>query len=136
MPHRLTFGSLFILATLWLISCRNAAPAAPTPADVGSEMLPGAQAAVDAALAEVRSQYGEQAPPAGLTWQTTRTTPEGIVGAEKFNYVSGDWTLGLSYPVVAPDVMIYTIIMNNSSTGFYWEGSVNAAGEVTESVGP
>ncbi|MBM4431321.1 MAG: DUF333 domain-containing protein, partial [Chloroflexi bacterium] len=86
----------------------------------------------DAVLAYLAKNYEGQAPAAGLAWTETHTKPEGLVGGESYEYTAGDWLIAVSYPVVAPENVVYTIAVNNQATGFRWEGQVDARGQVTE----
>ena len=72
-----------------------------------------------------------RAPDPYQPWAETRTTPEGILGAETYEYRAGDWTVTVSYPVVAPSAMIYTVMVENKTAGERWEATVDAAGLVT-----
>jgi hypothetical protein len=64
-------------------------------------------------------------------WISTVTTPENLVGASTIQYISGYWTVTISYPVVQyPE---YSVSIQNTSTGFNWSGTVTSSGEVTES---
>ncbi|MGD9100538.1 MAG: hypothetical protein PVF45_08655, partial [Anaerolineae bacterium] len=84
----------------------------------------------DAALAYLGANYGEQAPPSGLTWTEANVTPEGLVGSSTFQYTSGDWMVTVSFPIVAPDATLYQVVVANQASGLQWEGEVNAAGQV------
>jgi hypothetical protein len=107
--------------------------ATPTAAAVeGSDPV----RARDAALAYVVGHYGEQAPPPGLPWTEERTTPEGLVGSETFQYTAEHWAVTISYPVVAPEDVVYKIVVANQTSGFQWEGEMDAAGRVTETAAP
>jgi hypothetical protein len=90
----------------------------------------------DVALAYASGRYGEQAPALGLTWTEERTTPEGLVGSETFTFTTGDWVVTISYPVVAPEAVVYQVVVTNPTTGFRWEGEVNAVLQVTETLAP
>lgn len=68
--------------------------------------------------------------PPGAIWEAARATPEGLLGYETIRYTSGDWTIEVGYPVVPyPD---YAVSVNNSATGFAWQGKVRAAGLIAE----
>ena len=108
----------------------------PTPTEVAVEVPDGVRAARDAALAYVSEKYGEQAPAPGLTWAEERTTPEGLVGAETYKYTANDWVVTISYPVVAPENVIYHIVVENPTTGFRWEGELDAERNLTETAVP
>lgn len=88
----------------------------------------------DAAVAYMAEKHAGQGPAAGMEWAEKRTTPEGTVGGEKYEYTARAWIITVSYPVVAPDKVIYTVVANERLTGFYWEGAVDAAGQVTETA--
>ena len=106
-----------------------------TPTPIGGEELGPGQAR-DAALAYVSRQYGERGPAPGLDWAEARLTPEGLVGSETFEYTAGDWAVTVSYPIVAPEAVVYQVLVANESTGFHWEGEVDAGWLVTERAGP
>jgi hypothetical protein len=63
-------------------------------------------------------------------------TPQGLLSAETYQYSMDDWVLTISYPVVQPELTTYRIVLSNASTGFEWEGEVDAAGNVTEAGEP
>jgi hypothetical protein len=86
----------------------------------------------DQALLYVSQQHAQSGLGAGLAWQEERLTPENIVGAETYQYTAGDWVVTVSYPVVLPENTIYTITIANESSGFQWEGGVDAQGTLTE----
>jgi hypothetical protein len=86
----------------------------------------------DQALFYVSEQHGQSGLGAGLAWQEERLTPENIVGGETYQYTAGDWVVTVSYPVVLPENTIYTIAIANESSGFRWEGEVDAQGTLTE----
>jgi hypothetical protein len=125
-------GILLLVSALVISGC--------TPANSALEPMPAGQSsrpsdpvgARDAVLAYLAENYGGEAPAAGLAWTETHTKPEGLVGGESYEYAAGDWLIEVSYPVVAPENVIYTIAVSNPSTGFRWEGQVDAQGEVTE----
>jgi len=88
--------------------------------------------AFNAALTHAEAQFGDEAPPAGLPWVGERITPADMVGAETWRYTSGDWVATISYPVVPADKMVFSITIQNVTTGFMWLGSVDINGQVIE----
>jgi len=86
----------------------------------------------DAALEYVRDRYGADAPAADLTWTEQNAKPAEMVGREVYQYLAGDWLIEVSYPVVLPELTVYTVKMANMVTGFGWEGQVGAGGQVIE----
>jgi putative hemolysin len=123
-------GLVLILGALVFGGC-GPAPAPPTEVPAGA---PDPGAARDAALAYVREHYGEQAPALDLTWEEGFVTPEGIVGSGTYEYTAEDWVITVSYPIVAPENVVYHIVMSNGTTEFQWEGDVDAAMQVTEAA--
>jgi hypothetical protein len=110
------------------ISCASLGSSdTPAPPETPAEVL----AARDAALVYVIGHYGEQAPWRNLIWLEDEVTPEGMVGQVAYRYAAGDWVVTISHPVVAPDAVVYSVAVANQTTGFQWEGEVDAAGRVT-----
>ena len=141
-------GLALVLSTLIISNCGptaaepiavpTTAPTEPpveaptaTPTEVAIE-IPDPARGRDAALAYVAVNYGEQALAPGLTWVEELTTPEGLVGSSSFQYTAGDWVVMVFFPVVAPENVVYQVVVTNQATGFQWEGEVDAAGQVTE----
>ncbi|MBN1140133.1 MAG: DUF333 domain-containing protein, partial [Anaerolineae bacterium] len=114
---------------------RNTPQGSPTPTPVPTEQVsrPSDPAgARDAVLAYLGTHYGDKAPALGLIWAKEHTKPEGLVGGESYEYTTGNWLIAVSYPVVAPESVVYTVTVSNRATGFYWEGQVDAQAQVTE----
>jgi len=59
-------------------------------------------------------------------------TPSGIVGATNKYFKSDDWVIGVSYPVVRPDLTVYKVTLSSLTLGWHWAGNVKADGTVTE----
>jgi putative hemolysin len=105
-------------------------PIAPTDATV---QVHDSARARDAALAYVFDRYGEVVfPRSGLVWTEENVTAEGLVGASTFRYTAADLVVMVSFPVVNPVDTIYQVVVGKESTGFRWEGEVDASGQVTE----
>ena len=122
---------LWIVCAVLFSACSPAAtptPEPPAPVDVADVVIE----AREAALSYVLKTYGEQVFPApGSGWEARRTTPEGLVGSETFEFAAGDVTVTIQYPVVAPQNVIYKVTVAKTG-GFSWEGQVDANGAVTE----
>jgi len=89
------------------------------------------------ALGYISQHYGEQADPGrGVVWMEERTTPEGLVGSETYEFAAEDWVITISYPVVVPENVVYKVVVANESAGFWWEGEVDAAWQVMETLAP
>lgn len=104
-----------------------------------SEMPVGAAAARDAAMAYLDQNYSiwpADAPAPVLVWTEEDLTAGGLVGASTFRYTADEWVVTVSFPIVAPDATVYRILIENTATGFRWEGEVDAVGQVTETAAP
>ena len=109
-------------------------PAGPTP---GLVDVPDPARGRDAALAYLYKQYGLDVP-RDPNWDEEVVTPEKLVGSHAVEYTSATWdgTVQVSMPIVAPQYVVYTVLVSDPATGFQWEGKVDAMGNVTESVPP
>lgn len=85
----------------------------------------------DMALGAIARQYAIEMPPAELSWTGGRTTPEGLVGSETYEYTAGDWKVVITYPVTSPEQQVYTIQVTNDKQSFQWQGELDAAGNLT-----
>jgi putative hemolysin len=105
-------------------------PIAPTDVTV---LVPDPARARDVALDYVFDRYGEVVfPRPGLVWTEENVTEAGLVGASSFRYTAADLVVTVSFPVVNPVDTIYQIVVSKESTGFRWEGEVDASGQVKE----
>ena len=104
----------------------------PTPTEVAVEVPADVRSARDAALAYVSERYGEQAPAPDLTWTEESTTPEGLVGWVTYEFRAGDWVVTIGTAVVPPETRRYEVVVENPTTGFWWEGRIDPERHVTE----
>jgi hypothetical protein len=133
MKGKMMYLGILLVVSVLVISGCGAASSALEPTPAGQSSRPSDPVgARDAVLAYLAENYGGEAPAAGLAWTETHTKPEGLVGGESYEYAASDWLIAVSYPVVAPENVIYTIAVSNPATGFRWEGKVDAQGQVTE----
>lgn len=126
--------ALLVVGALAVSACGGATDSTsplPTAQPAGPSEPAAARDAVVAYLAE---KYAGQGPAAGMDWTEQHTTPEGVVGGEKYEYTARAWTITVSYPVVAPENVIYAVVAADRTTGFHWEGEVDATGRVTETT--
>ena len=90
----------------------------------------------DAALVYLSQHYGLEMP-RDPGWDEEVITPENLVGSHAVEYSASGWDgkVQVSMPVVAPQHVVYTVLVENPETGFHWEGKVDARGNVTETAG-
>jgi len=86
----------------------------------------------DAALNYLNEKYDDNIPAQNLLWQEEDKTNSGLLGQVIKSYTSDEWTILVSYPVVKPDLVVYTIALVNNNTGWKWEGKINANGTADE----
>jgi hypothetical protein len=96
----------------------------------GSEQV---LAAFDTAIRYLDERYA-QLRLADMAWNGHRVTPLGLVGYETYEYGTDEWTVTVSYPVVAPDVVVYTVAIENETTGFVWEGDMDPMRQLTQTA--
>jgi serpin B len=113
-----------------------ASDATETPASEPTVEPPDPTRARDAALAYLTKAYGSPASELDLAWTEETTTSTGLVGSSSFRYTAGGWSVSVSFPIVAPDAVIYRVVVRNETSGFHWEGEVDARMQVTETDGP
>ncbi len=99
-----------------------------TPKDVG---VADPARACDAVLTYLAEAYGAQAPGLDLDWSERETTPEGLVGSSSMAYTAGEWVANVTFPIVAPEMLVYQVTLHHSASGFRWQGEVDADGQVT-----
>jgi putative hemolysin len=105
-------------------------PIAPTDTTV---QVPDPARARDIALDYVFDHYDEVVfPTPGADWREENISAEGLVGASTFRYTATDVVVTVSFPVVNPADTIYQVVVSKESTGFRWEGEVDASEQVTE----
>lgn len=103
-----------------------------TPAPEVEEIPEGVGLARLAALRHVREQYPTHAPTSDLVGEVANVTPPQLLGSSTYQYHTGDWTMDVQFPIVAPNMVIYHVTLANALTGFRWEGEVKPNGAVRE----
>ena len=96
---------------------------------------PGVVRARQKVLDYLAASRDVEVPPVGTDWTEYRATPENLVGSETYEYRFEDWSITISYPVVAPENVVYDAIVANEAAGYRWEGKVTPGGEVEEVSG-
>lgn len=132
-------GIIFILSMLVVTGCTPSVALSttePVQAEPVNEVPNEVLAARDAALSYVQEQYGAEAPALGLAWAGTSTLPEDPPpGWSAYQFTSRDCLITIGHPVLPPEQTIYQVSVENRATDFYWEGEVNAKGQVMDSSG-
>ena len=86
----------------------------------------------DTVLAHLEEHHPDLGLSGDLPLAGGRATAEGLLGHETYEYTSGEWTLSIGYPVVAPELVVYDVTITNPNAGIQWQGTVDADGEVSE----
>jgi len=94
--------------------------------------IEGAEDARDAALAYLQEHEPQDAPSADIVWQEEDVTPPGWVGGVFKQFISDDWTVKVSYPVLPPENTVYQVVVSSIKLGWHWKGTVEFDGSVTE----
>ena len=131
----LFFLGIFLLSgCVWPLTTTTQNPDADS--SIASIVIADAQAARDAGMLYIRDHYGLYVPPAGSAWIEQNITPEGVVGTSAFQFNIDHWVVNIIYPMVNPAELIFSISVHNPTTGFTWEGQVDAFGIVIETARP
>ncbi len=144
MNNILRFAVLTIFLTAFALATGCVLPspqATPSPSNAidgvpdGASIQPSDPAfAREAALSYMHIYHAPSAPDGELSWTEVNITPEGLVGSNAFRYTAEDWSVTVSYPVVAPEAVIYQVEITNEVDGIQWQGSVDATGQITETA--
>jgi hypothetical protein len=96
--------------------------------------VPLPEVARDVALVYVQAAHpdvAEGAPnPATLTWEMQDVTQPGLLGSTTLEYTAEGWLVQVQYPIVAPESMIFNVIVTNTASGLSWTGTLNAGYQV------
>lgn len=66
-------------------------------------------------------------------WTVENTTPAGLLGVVRLEHRGGNLVVVISYPVVPPDQVTYTVEVIRSDTNTRWSFEVSADGLITPS---
>ena len=121
-----------IVAILLTASILYGGCASQPPAEPVIEVRDAAEAR-GAALSYLQSVVGDEAPSPSGDWAAEDITPE-LLGSAAWKFIKGEWIVTVSYPIVAPENTIYTVVVKSQEEGWYWKGTVEASGYVSEVV--
>lgn len=119
------FASFLSITIFLLTACANQ-PSVEHPPKINN-----AAEARGAALSYITSVDGDEAPSPGGDW-SAEDIDTGRVGSEAWKFIKGEWTVTVTYPVVAPENIIYSVEIKDAEDGWYWMGTVEASGYVSE----
>ena len=88
--------------------------------------------AVDVVLSYLREREPQNSPAADTIWEERTVSPAGMVGGTTKEFVSGDWTIKVSYAVLPLERTVYQVTVSSIKLGWHWKGSVKADGSVSE----
>jgi hypothetical protein len=131
----LTTAVCLLLGCFFLSACSPLieADAAPVPPEsTAPEISPEIIYARDLVLAYLNNNHVSGAPPQGMKWSGMDNTAPGLAGSASFGFISGDWSITVSFPVTAPDAISYSVDITCISSGFHWQGTVDGHGQVAE----
>jgi len=123
----------FLLILLGMVILSGCALLSGDAGEVANTILlvTGPQGGRDVALNHIRDQHGLEFPYGSNSWVEKNITPTGIDTSVAYEYTTPDWVVSVIYRVVEPLDRVYRVTVTNA-TGFYWEGQVEASGQVTE----
>ncbi len=126
-------GLLTVVPGLWACSNENdtTSEEEPTTSDL---VVKNAGEARDVILDYLREQNPQILPEKDTVWEGTDISPPGLVGSTTMEYISGGWTINVSYPIVPLENTVYRVGVSSISLGWYWKGDIKADGIITEIV--
>lgn len=108
-----------------------------TPRDHPAVVVPeGVLQARDAALSHVARTNDFPELTGRTDWSVADITQPDILGQGAYQFLSGDWMVAVSYPVVAPENVRYTVEIVHTASEFVWKGTVLPDGSIAESTEP
>lgn len=128
------------LTAALLVAFLSACAARPLPADVPEtpqdrpavDVPEGVRQARDVALSHVARTHDFPDLAGRTDWSAADITQPDILGQGAFQFLSGDWMVAVSYPVVAPENLLYTIEIVHTASKFVWKGTVFPDGSIAE----
>jgi hypothetical protein len=87
----------------------------------------------DVVLTYLRENIREDVPATGITWERRDATPNGLVGQTTIELTTSNyWEVTVSYPMVAPQNIVYDVLVTHNKSGWHWQGEVRPDGSITE----
>ena len=121
------FGLTIILSAVIASGC-GPPKEQPTEIPTDAQMGEGVEApetvrdVLDAILAYLTANYGEEAPAPGLTWTGGSTLPENPPpGWAEYRFTAEGWVVTIGHAVLPPEWTVYQVTMANPATGFEWQ---------------
>lgn len=139
--QRKWFSLLFILGLLLFAGCSSApemepVPTTPVAAPVTSQLPAGVEMAHDATIAYLTDEYDVQLPARSADWSTEYSLVDDLLGEGAYRLTADSCILTISNPLMAPDSIIYYVVLDDAEAGIHWEGSVDCQGHVFPAWSP
>lgn len=128
---RIKLYRLLVLCVLGAVVVASGAGCADVAAEDADAIVapPGVVAARDAALEYLRANLGD-APPAGLEWRAQDAWRAGRLGAGGYAFIHKEWSVLVTYPVVHPDLVVYSVQVVDDGEAMGYPVKVDAKGRV------
>lgn len=105
-------------------------PTTTPDSSINSQLPEGVVGALQIAIAQLQTEFPTAAPASNADWQAQDITPPGLVGSGGYRFTIENWQIDITYPIVAPQSMLYSITADEPTTGLHWEGAVDSQGLV------
>lgn len=92
--------------------------------------------ALQIAIAQLQSEFPAVGPANDADWEAHDLTPPGLVGSSGYRFMIDGWQIDITYPIVAPQAMIYSINAEHLASDLRWGGTINAQGQILSSSSP
>ena len=102
----------------------------PAPTATSRTAPVGMLTAHRAALNHIASHLAHDLPQSDADWTIYNITEADVIGRTTYRLKSGSCLMTISYPLTAPEATIYHVVVDDPAADFYWEGDIDAQGEV------
>jgi len=119
-----------ILGFLFLAGCNYLDEPTPTY-NQGIPFITDPLIARDFTLEYIHRRYGLEIPPAGAPWNKVNLLPGDQNNSAAFSYKNDNIQVVVTYPLVPDEQLVYNITTEENSTGFSWNGILDAYGHIT-----
>lgn len=127
---------LFLISVLLLfVGCsstpeRDFTPITVVPTPITTELPEGVKIARDATMSYLTEEYDLQLPMSSADWSIEYNLVDDLVGAGAYRLTADSCIVTISNPLMAPDSIVYYVVLDDAVAGIHWEGNVDYLGQI------
>jgi hypothetical protein len=109
---------------------------ATTASDIDSSGQPPDEivSVLHTAIDQLRVEFPADSPDRDADWQAQDIATPGLVGSGGYRFTIEGWQIDITYPIVAPESMVYTITADQFTSGLHWKATVDSQGLIQTPV--